>query len=129
MWEKFQKRQRQTTQTCDITATNQGIGSRNAEIEKHQEKNIQKGKKRHLSEPCLQEYNLEVSSDAWHMWNRREFDTVENIKIGDGKYIQAIESRDIDILAFSRKGWVRKHARTELQSFLGGCSSFDKGLW
>ena len=70
------------------------------------------------------EHNLETSSDAWHidsgatehMSNRREwfssykkFDTIENIKIGDGKYLQAIGSGDIDILAFNGKGWVRKY--------------------
>lgn len=44
-----------------------------------------------------------------HMLNRREwfssykkFNTVENIKISN-ENIQAIESRDIDILAFNRK--------------------------
>ncbi|XP_006607808.1 uncharacterized protein LOC102677414 isoform X3 [Apis dorsata] len=68
------------------------------------------------------EYNLETSNDAWHMdsgatehmlnrceWfsSYKKFDTVENSKIGDGKYIQAIGSGDIDILAFNGKEWVR----------------------
>ena len=48
------------------------------------------------------EYNLETSSDAWHMdsdatehmsnrrewfWSYKKFNTIENIKRGDGKYI------------------------------------------
>ena len=37
--------------------------------------------------------------------SNKKFDTVENIKIGDGKYIQAIGSGDIDILAFNGKEW------------------------
>ena len=46
-----------------------------------------------------------------HMSNHREwfssykkFDTVENIKIGDGKYIQAIGLGDIDILTMEKNG-------------------------
>ena len=70
-----------------------------------------------------------------HMSNRREwfssykkFDTVENIKIGDGKYIQAIGSGDIDILVFNGKEWVRKYLSNvfhvpEVSTFFGGCSS------
>uniref|UniRef100_V9ICD9 Gag-Pol n=1 Tax=Apis cerana TaxID=7461 RepID=V9ICD9_APICE len=59
--------------------------------------------------------HLETFSDVWHidsgatehMSNRREwfssykkFDTVENIKIGDGKYIQAIGSGDLCFSCF-----------------------------
>ena len=58
----------------------------------------------------------------------KKFDTVENIKIGDGKYIQAIGSGDIDILVFNGKEWVRKYLSNvfhvpEVSTFFGGCSS------
>ena len=41
----------------------------------------------------------------------KKFDTVENIKIGDGKYIQAIGSEDIDILASFILQWKRVGAK------------------
>ena len=46
-----------------------------------------------------------------HEWfsSYKKFDTVENIKIGDGKYNQAMRSRDIDIFAFNGKEWVWKY--------------------
>ena len=108
-------------QACIIIVINQDIGSRNVESGKqqHQTKNTER-KGEALIGAMSAKYNLEASSDAWHMesgaaehmLNRREwfssykkFDTVENIKIGDGKYIQAIGSGDIDILVFNGKEW------------------------
>ena len=103
---------------CFIIATNQNIGSKNAETEKqqHQTKYIEK-KGKALIGAMSAKYNLETFSDAWHMDSDMQLNicqiitsgsrhvknsTVKNIKIGDGKYIQAIGS-DIDILTFNRK--------------------------
>ncbi|XP_012341580.1 uncharacterized protein LOC105735351 [Apis florea] len=121
------------TSTRHMSLLSQDIGSRNAETEKrqYQTKDILEEKERQLIGTMSVDYNLEASSDAWHldsgatehMSNRREwfssyrkFDTVENIKIGDGKYIQVIGSGDIDIFAFNGKKWEKLPFRKAIQN-------------
>lgn len=95
-------------------------------------------------------YNLKTSSDAWHMdsdatehmSNHREwflsykkFDTVKNIKIDNGKYIQAIGSGDIDILAFNGKNGCEIMSviffmyQNWVSIFFSVGAALDKRLW